>query len=258
MPVIPMINAETARTLAASLSTWRTVDRRHVHKAAVAEVLVTDLVAIAPDRYAVTVQWPRWHPFFRPRADGPPHPLLFVESLRQAGIYLTHRALDIPLGRHFVFQSIGARYASAEDSRLPPGPSVVVLVVQVHRHRRGIRPVGARLEIEAWSGSTRIATATATYRCLSSAAYARVRAQGLATATDQPPPPATTPPPDEEGGRDHGRQTLVQVDLANPTFFDHAVDHLPGMLLMDSALSAAGLRSPENWPRLRDFELRAC
>ncbi|TFV65119.1 UNVERIFIED_ORG: hypothetical protein E4P37_11400 [Bacillus sp. AZ43] len=248
----PLIDGDTAQLLAQTLSTWRTVDRRHVHKAALSEVLVTDLTELGPDRYAVAVQWPRRHPSYRPEADGDPHPLLFVESLRQAGICLTHERLGVPLGHQFVFLAIGARYGA---SRLPrrPEPTTVVLVIRVDLHGPTRRPNGAHLDIEAWCGSVRIATATATYRCLSPGAYARMRRPAPAPAAVHQAvarDPSAQPSPEGDA-----RTTLVTVDRSDPTYFDHAVDHLPGMLLMDAALAAAGIDGPASWPRLRGFDL---
>ena len=91
-----LLDPEKARALATLLSTWQTVDRRLVHKSALSEVFLTDLTKLADDLYAMAAQWPRWHSYFRPIPDGPAHPLLFVESLRQAGIFLTHQFLGCP------------------------------------------------------------------------------------------------------------------------------------------------------------------
>lgn len=251
-----LIDAEAARSLAQTLSTWQTVDRRQVHKSALSEVLVTDLHELESDLYAVALQWPRWHPFYRPRPDQQPHPLLFVESLRQAGIYLTHQSLGVPLTQQFVFQAIEADYAPEELQQLPREAATIVLALRTRpKVCGGGRSGTIRLDIEAWCNAQRLATATAKYRCLSAEAYARVRAHGLAEAASVQNPAfdsASRPGPADPDG---GEQSLLQVNYGNPVFFDHPVDHLPGMLLMDAALSAAGLGNANAWPQLRHFQM---
>ncbi|RBY95826.1 hypothetical protein DQ237_11800 [Blastococcus sp. TF02-8] len=249
MPNVPsgeLLTAEEAVVLASSLSTWRTVDRRLVHKSALTEVLVTDLRSLSDDVVAVAAQWPRVHPVFQPTLDEDPDPVLFVETLRQAGILLTHELLGVPLGHHFVFESIAARY-------LRPGPrprldrdSVVLLGVGVSPRLRDGHVAGADLRIEAWSGSERFAVARASYRCLPPHVYARLRSLG---ARDAVPAAIPRPRAAEE------TTTALAVDLRHPTFFDHPADHLPGMLLIDAALRA-GRRAVRDGGEPWDFDLR--
>ncbi|WP_158657581.1 ScbA/BarX family gamma-butyrolactone biosynthesis protein [Blastococcus saxobsidens] len=224
------MSADDAAALAGLLSTWRTVDRRLVHKAALAEVLITDLRPLADDLVALAAQWPRRHPLFQPEPDRDPDPLLFVETLRQGGIYLSHEHLGVPLGSHFVFESISAEYLHPGPRPGPDQDGTVVLVVRIDAGRRAGAVAGASLDIEAWSGAVRIATARAAYRCLPPEVYARVRPPAAA-APAIPLPRTSAEPPDPAA--------LLPVDSRHPTFFDHAVDHLPGMLLIDGALRAA-------------------
>jgi hypothetical protein len=250
-----LLTAEAVRTLADALGTWRTVDRRQVHKAAVSEVFATDLCQIAPDRYAVAVQWPRWHPFFRPRPAGSLHPLLFVESLRQGGILLTHQFLGVPLGHQFVFQAIGAQYLTPSEPRPPvaaaAGPIILALSVRTTGQRT--RGASLHLDVEGWYGSVRFAVATATYRSVSAAAYARLRAGRAATSVQAGLPVKGRSA--DQSAEAVPRHEYLRVDYDHPTFFDHAVDHLPGLLLMEAALTAAGVDAPDTWRQLRSFHL---
>nr|WP_239521463.1 ScbA/BarX family gamma-butyrolactone biosynthesis protein [Blastococcus saxobsidens] len=215
--------------MADQLTTWRTVDRRLVHKAALAEVLITDLRPVAEDLVALAAQWPRSHPLFQPHPDEDPDPLLFVETLRQGGIYLSHEHLGVALGTQFVFEGISADYL-APPPRPGTGPGdVVVLVVRIEARRRGQVVAGAALDIEAWCGPGRFAAARASYRCLPPAVYARLR---------QPAVAAPVIPLPRTSAETVGSADVLAVDHGHPTFFDHAVDHLPGMLLIDGALRA--------------------
>jgi hypothetical protein len=252
-----LISPAHALALSTSMTTWQAVDRRQVHKAAHTEVLVTDVEPLAPDIYAVASQWPRLHALYQPTQDTSPHPLLFIETLRQAGIYITHRYLGVPLGHHFVFTSISASFLSAPPPPVQGHDRTVVLVIRVCASRRGTRFTGARLEIEAWSGAQRFATAMATYNCLSPAAYSRVRTP---PAGVRPPAEQTTKPGYPDGDLDRPlrgdtHRSMLAVDVEDPTFFDHPVDHLPGMLLIDAALRAAGVDDPRRWDRLLGLDL---
>jgi hypothetical protein len=238
-----LLDAEQSAELAGTLSTWRTVDRRDVHKAATAEVLVTDVVEVSPDLTVFAAQWPRAHPTFQPDVEGRPHPLLFVETLRQAAMCVAHRELGVPRGQHFIFQRIAARWSA--DVPPPPGdrPPTVVLAVRTSPRYAGMRMAGADVEGEAWAGDACIATARAAYRCLSPSAYARLRVAALARATAAA---ARRPPsPDPDGCRRPGtRVSRLHVDAGNPTFFDHPSDHLPGMLLISEVVGAGAARFP--------------
>ena len=99
---------------------WDTTLSRHLlHRWAVSEVLLTDAVPTAPDRYDVAVQWPRGHRHYRPDAAGRPDPLLVVETIRQAGVYLGHAFYGVPMDRLFALQ----RMTFSLDPALEPRPT---------------------------------------------------------------------------------------------------------------------------------------
>ncbi|OLT16522.1 hypothetical protein BJF78_13955 [Pseudonocardia sp. CNS-139] len=68
----------------------RTVPRQMVHRAAVAEVFVTDAVQVAEKQVRVAVQLPPSHGYFGDHASGQVDPLLLLEAARQAGIFGSH------------------------------------------------------------------------------------------------------------------------------------------------------------------------
>jgi len=80
----------------------RTVSRRLVHRAAVAEVFVTDAVVLGEDHFLVGGQWPRDHALYHPDAQRRSDPLLFAETIRQALVYLAHWHYEVPLTHRFV------------------------------------------------------------------------------------------------------------------------------------------------------------
>ncbi|RZU31545.1 ScbA/BarX family gamma-butyrolactone biosynthesis protein [Blastococcus saxobsidens] len=226
------------------LSTWRTVDRRAVHKAAVAEVLITDVAPIDPALSVAAAQWAGGHPTFRPATNGRPHPLLFVETVRQAAIYLAHQEYGVPPGSHFIFERITASFPEAEPWGPSTEPVSVLVAVRTNLHRVGGRVAGAYIESEAWSMNRRIATCQASYRCLGARAYARIRRAGRSTLRAGPTPDIPAPRHRSarraDGPAGESVSTL-EFDPHHPTYFDHPVDHLPGMLLLNAAVEA-GMR----------------
>ncbi|WP_052845193.1 AfsA-related hotdog domain-containing protein [Streptomyces sp. NRRL S-31] len=95
-----------------------------VHKAAAAEVLLTDARPLGQNRFAVAALWPR-DAFLTHRATSSPcDPLLVAETVRQSAIHLSHTFYDVPKGHHFVLSNLNF------ELDLPawgPGPLPVVL-----------------------------------------------------------------------------------------------------------------------------------
>ena len=76
---------------AAGLLSWtRTVDRALVHRDAIAEVLLTDVIQLSETEFVIGAQWPRSHRVYRPDTDGRHDPMLILETVRQTGLALSH------------------------------------------------------------------------------------------------------------------------------------------------------------------------
>ena len=85
-----------------------TVPKEFVHRAAVAEVMLTSWKRQDDTRFTVTAQWPRAHSFFTPSGDGLHDPLIAAETVRQVGSLLAHAEYGVPLGHHSTGRSKGA------------------------------------------------------------------------------------------------------------------------------------------------------
>ncbi|GAA2837835.1 ScbA/BarX family gamma-butyrolactone biosynthesis protein [Kitasatospora paracochleata] len=116
-----------------------------MHRAAVAEVFVTDAVELSRDRYLVAAQWPRDHALYHPDPSGLADPLLFAETIRQGLVYLAHSRLGVPLGHRFVGTHMDFRITHPERLRVGAAPLAVVLDAELSRpgdrppHRHGLR-----------------------------------------------------------------------------------------------------------------------
>ncbi|CCG01697.1 ScbA/BarX family gamma-butyrolactone biosynthesis protein [Blastococcus saxobsidens] len=224
---------------------WSPVGQHLVHKAAAAEVLVTDFAAVTPTLAAVATRWPAAHPRYDRRTGTAGHLLLLAETIRQAGLCLAHLQLGIPVGEQFIFHRIAVRLAAPVAALGETAPDRTVTTVEPTPRYRVGRPAGAVLAVEIRHGGDLWATAEADYSSVPRRVYDRLRASARDHATAGSGRPVPSP---RDAGPDRRTQAGVErsrvlVDLADPTFFDHEVDHLPGMLLIDAVLTAAAARA---------------
>lgn len=226
----------------------RTVPRELVHRRAISEVFMTDIRRIGDGRYLAAAQWPRLHPFFYSRP-GAYDTALIAESLRQATILVAHAMEGVPMGQIFLMPDMSV-HAPGGHSSDPGTPTEVnmlldVKVSQRNAHGPAVLRVKARFEL----GGHPIATGTAGARLVDPASYARLR---LRPATDGQPPQTVPLPPERAGHRFSHNVAIgagspadswpLHVDATNPTFFDHPLDHVPGLLMVEGIRQALRVR----------------
>jgi hypothetical protein len=233
-----------------------TVPREYVHRAAVSEVLLTgwetDTALVAPDRqevFAVSAQWPRSHSFFT-ETGGYQDPMLLIESVRQIGSLLAHAEFGVPFGHQFLMWDMS--FSTSPELLLADAVPTEVELRTVCRDivRRGRVLGGMRYDVTVLRDGKELATAGAAFSCTSPAVHRRLRA-GRPTGTDRVVPPAIDPAAVGHADDRHvllaepvcapgaGDRWELRVDTAHPTFFDHPVDHIPGMVLLEAARQSA-------------------
>ncbi|MEU0662287.1 ScbA/BarX family gamma-butyrolactone biosynthesis protein [Streptomyces lavendulocolor] len=224
-----------------------TVPKEFVHRAAVAEVMLTDWRRTGDMRFHVTAQWPRGHCFFSP-IRGYHDPLLAAETIRQTGLLLTHAEFGTPLGHHFLMWDL--EYA-VEEEQLPVGDTPTALDIDVAYDRvkqRGGSITGLRYTTVIRRAGRVAATGSASYTCASPAVYRRLRA-GRGAEGGRPPIPLTAPAPPQSVGRTSPMDVVLsptgaanrwqlRADSRHHVMFDHPVDHVPGMVLLEAARQA--------------------
>ncbi|MFF4934211.1 ScbA/BarX family gamma-butyrolactone biosynthesis protein [Streptomyces griseofuscus] len=223
----------------------RTVPRQFVHRAALAEVLLSDWSEREGGGFSVTAQWLRRHCFFALPEDTHYDPLLIAETIRQAGTLLAHAELGVPLGHQFLMSELSVSVLP-DRLRIPATPDNVAMEVthDAVQERRG-QHVGGSYRVVLRIGGRTVATGGAAYTCISPRAYSRLRASAGAEAA-----PLTSPVPPQHVGRLSPRDVVLsptardgewtlRVDTRHPVLFDHPVDHAPGMLLAEAARQAA-------------------
>ncbi|MYX96860.1 A-factor biosynthesis protein [Streptomyces sp. SID486] len=278
-----------------TLSWSRTVPRELVHRASLAEVLLTDVLRIDEKRFTAAASWPRSHPTFP--LDGPAvhHPLMAVETLRQLGIYIPLRYFRVPVNTKLLITDLFFGVEPGAQPRVCHGATRVTCRAVVDGLRTDTRgaATGLRLRVEFLANGTVFARAGGGARFLSPGRYADVRGE---TSGGWPPPtPAGLLRPDPASlGVSHSRDVLVGltgsrghggdggpekrhrrggplragavdgrdvvVDAADPWhpfFFDHPTDHVPGIVLLEAGRQAAALASGGALLRLAGARLSA-
>ncbi|MFI6584632.1 ScbA/BarX family gamma-butyrolactone biosynthesis protein [Embleya sp. NPDC050493] len=248
------------------LSWSRTVARESVHRTSVAEVLLTDVVRLAEATFLTAAQWPRSHPTFPPAGDGGHSRLMIVETLRQLGIFIPSQFFSVPLEAHFLIKDLFYGVDIALEPRLQSGATDITCLAYVDdlrptRDGRGLR--GLRLRIRLSVGVTTFARAGGNARFLDAPTYAALRGGMLGPSGPRPRRRPTPQAVDATLPRDvllaHGAGGALELDPADhlhPFFFDHAGDHVPGMVLVEAARQAVAVASDGELLRPTAFRLR--
>ncbi|MFI1163559.1 ScbA/BarX family gamma-butyrolactone biosynthesis protein [Streptomyces sp. NPDC020801] len=226
-----------------------TVPRQLVHRAALAETFLTGWRRTGEDRFTVCAQWPRAHQLHLSPDRSAYETLLVAETVRQCGALLAHTAYGVPLGHRFVLQELRV---TTDPAHLAVGllPAETDLGVRFLRDGRR-RSAALRYEVDVRRDGDRVATAYVACASLGEPAYRRLRG-GRTPATVSPlavPPglPAAavyrTLPEDVVLAPTRRPDCWqLRADTAHPVFFDHPLDHVPGMLLLEAARQVACLR----------------
>ncbi|WP_445283522.1 ScbA/BarX family gamma-butyrolactone biosynthesis protein [Streptomyces sp. DSM 118148] len=237
----------------------RTVPRRLVHKRAVEQVLTTGVTEHG-GRLLGSAQLPRMHRYFNDTC-APYYDLLLVgEAARQTVEAMVHRLLGVPLDSPFVLGDLAVELTGPEQLRVGPDPvdlEVELNVDRVHRRRDGSMRVLRGTAVCRVAGRE-AARFSGTLRFLTEDTYAELRARpatpeppaGSAPARSAPAAVGRTDPRNVvlAGISQEGDETVARLvcDPDDPVFFDHPLDHLPGMLLMEAGRQialAAGARA---------------
>ncbi len=222
-----------------------TVARQLVHKLAVSDVLITDAVEAGRDLLILAAQWPRQHHYYSV-AGGALDLVLIAETLRQATILCAHRFYAVPLGHAFLMDRLIVKRDVGHGRR--GVPQEVMIKVEMDRvERRHGRLLSLRSSVEFKIGSQIVGAGQGYLRVVDPRVYARMRGSAK--------PPATGATLDSfvrgvalspvEAAVELPRRWQLHLDRTHAVFFDHPVDHIPGMVFMEASLQAA--RAATGW-----------
>lgn len=261
----PVERSYEALRRAGSARSPQAVPPRLVRRVRSSDVFVTDMRVTSDNTFLVGVRLPASHRFYGPTVRDVHDPMLIMESLRQAGLYIAHVAWEIPT--EFKFITHENWFDVTPDGLRTNGDAPVDLMIAVTAsdvRRRGKGFAGALFEFECFRGGALIASAAYRWSCVSAAGYARLRGERL-----QATPPLTSGSdlvsPQVVGrtdeidvmlaklSDDHGWEVCVDPD--HPVVFDHCVDHVPGNAVIEVARQAALLAAgqPDALPIQGEF-----
>lgn len=222
----------------------RPVDAALVHRPTADDVLPTGWQRVADSRFRVSLRWQRAHPRFPPVL-ALHSPLLIAESMRQSAMLLSHTEYGVPLGQHFVMNEV--RYSACPEGLGIHAPfGDVTAEVTCSDVRGGRRITGMHCTFVFRRGGVVAARGEGRLGITSPAAYRRMR--GERTDAVLPHQPAGVDPW-LAGCRNPGEVLLalpaerghwqLRVDPRHPQLRRNAIDHFPGMMLMDACCQAA-------------------
>ncbi|MFC5143291.1 ScbA/BarX family gamma-butyrolactone biosynthesis protein [Streptomyces aureoversilis] len=229
-----------------------------VHKANPDGVLLTGWHRTGEDTFTVAAHWPYTHRFYT-TGPGRLDLVLLNETVRQTFPLLSHAAYDVPFGHPLLWERYRYRITPHALRAVDLSGPVELRVTCTESVRRGPRVTALALRIDVVRAGLRLATADTRFTIQTPAVYRRLRAgqsgteSGSGTAqgapglrVTEPAPPVPRPYPGR-GALDNLALTptgtphtwRLRADTTHPVFFDHAVDHIPGQLLLEAARQAA-------------------
>ncbi|MFI6346707.1 AfsA-related hotdog domain-containing protein [Streptomyces sp. NPDC050560] len=185
-------------------------------------------------------------------------PLLLTECCRQAATTVAHRYLGVPPDTAFLVTRWTARFTAAAPQPPGGGPDELTLLVGATDLReRGGRLESATLDVDLALNGTPAGHATIGAAYMPSGRYAALRALRRTT-----PPPLTSALPPRAGGTvaapgavgrslpenvvltdatptPDGATARLDVPAGHPAIYDHPLDHVPAMGLIEAARQAA-------------------
>ncbi|GAF42130.1 A-factor biosynthesis hotdog protein [Rhodococcus wratislaviensis] len=241
-----------------TLSYSSAIPRAHVHRAAICEVFLTDIICESYPQFRLGVQLPRVHSYYSDHnvVVRQYDPLLLLETFRQASILISHRHVDAPLDAKFVFNAGALEVVDLDAVKVGPAPAAGVLDATITAEkRRGADIVGITLAMTLALDGSAAATMSMTIQWMPGDAWDRLRQRGRAPLQLDPARPH--PLHERVEPREVARHSFdnvvlsrigvdgdtvrsqVLVDQAHPGLFDHPLDHVPGALIFEAMRQTA-------------------
>lgn len=244
---------EDLRPQAARLSFDSTVSRRLVHRDFIDHVLLTDILRLEERRFLCGARIPQSHSYFN--EGGGPHVysgiLLSAEMGRQAGIAISHHFLGVSTSLCYILRHLSCTLERPGLSLvMSPQTANVVMEVRLRdcSYRRTGELVGLVMECVSYRAGERMQHAAGEWIFVPKNVYQKLRRRppdGRASGSPPPRPKCIEPsavgrsrldnvvisPLSEAAGGVVEADLIVDPD--HPYFFEHKLDHVSGMLLLE-------------------------
>ncbi|MGH3351209.1 MAG: ScbA/BarX family gamma-butyrolactone biosynthesis protein [Nocardioides sp.] len=242
------------------LTSAQTIHRGDVHRAAIAEVFLTDHEPTS-DGMRAAAQLPRNHSYFSDHRGAVTSydPLLLIEVFRQASILYAHTSCEASSDQKFIFNSAEFTILDPAGLRVGgrPGHCEIAVTVADRVLRQGT-VTGVTLDFLAIIDGVETASERMVLQWMPPKVWERIRGRARADLG------LTDPPQLGEAeryfrlrpfsvGRTNPRNSIlanpiecqsgleasVIIDTEHPSLFDHELDHVPGMLLFEASRQIA-------------------
>ncbi|MCX4543087.1 ScbA/BarX family gamma-butyrolactone biosynthesis protein [Streptomyces sp. NBC_01565] len=205
-------------------------------------ILVVDWERSGAHAFTLNIKWPAV------QGGLPYDPRILAQTIRQSGLVIAHAEYDVPLNHQTVLNTL--------DITIPPGfrapadrTSALRVELDVARPKRGWRnPNPLRVRLRILHGDVTVARVDSEFGWISPPAYRRLRGEYASATWDDRPVPAPVAP-GLVGRHDTADvvlspavapdRWLLRNVVANTLLFDHPVDHVPGLVLLEAAHQAA-------------------
>lgn len=218
------------------------IPKEYVHLGRSDMVFLTDWRRSEEGEFSLSARWPA-------PAEGLPYdPRVLTQTIRQSGLVIAHAAYGVPLSDQTLLHYFD--FTVAPGFRVAPqGPCDLTVEVSVTEPKKRGRTVSSLgMDVRVLQGGTMAARADSEFGWISPRAYRRLRGEHLtvdwnAWTVPAPVGPRTvarhTPADVVLTAGDHPLHWQLRNDVDNVVLYDHPVDHVPGLVLMEAAQQAA-------------------
>ncbi|MEU5718914.1 ScbA/BarX family gamma-butyrolactone biosynthesis protein [Streptomyces sp. NPDC020403] len=220
------------------------VPKEYVHLSRADAVVITGWGRPEDGEFSLTAHWPA------PQDGLPYDPRVLVQTIRQSGLAIAHAEYGVPLSHHTLLDSFDFTVTPGFSVSASPRQScpLTVRISLAEPKKRGRSVSSLGMDIRVFHDNSMVARADCQFGWISPAAYRRLRGARLSTGWN------TWPLPEPVAPRTVGRATRTDVvlapgdrprswqlrnDVENVLLFDHPVDHVPGLVLIEAAYQAA-------------------
>ncbi|GGY82000.1 ScbA/BarX family gamma-butyrolactone biosynthesis protein [Streptomyces omiyaensis] len=215
----------------------RSVPKEYVHLHEAGSVLVANWSALGGGRYAVTANWPDGGVF------AGSVPLLLTQTIRQSTLLIGHAELGVPLAHQTLMEWMDFSVAGDfYDPKNKPDNLFIILTFKPNN------PRSLRVELSILSEGRLVAESLLDFSWIAPGAYRRLRGEHAQVAWDAITAPS--PVAAHTVGRAHAGEVVLaptplpdrwelRTDVSRSALYDHRVDHVPGLALIEAAYQAA-------------------
>lgn len=231
-----------------------TVPKEYVHRAAVAEVLLTGWQRLDDSRFVASAQWPRAHSYFTSSCGEHYDPTLVAETVRQVGTLLSHAEFGVPLDSHFILNGLEYTCDPGQLQIFGTPAELSLSIITQNVRRRGGQLAGVDFHVEIMRDGRPVGSGVAKASMLRPQVYRRIRGERLTQGAQAQAPLAEPVAPALVDRRyapdvvlspgDAAGRWLLRADQRHPILFEHPNDHIPGMVLLEAARQVTRVLAP--------------